>query len=199
MRTFLLVASLALIAGCATTAELANETTQRNQSDMEQLNAAVCCTPPSGLQYIDLRSGRTDVIPIDMTSPIIALATGRSHAIGFRAPQRQSTTYLTVRAFSTGSIMAPSSATFLPAFLFFNDDGTPIETPISWTVRAIRAGWVDRPSLEALIELPPSPTPTRIVVYTRPETINKRSPIIVDNGTFMVPNGVFGAVRAIWP
>ena len=200
MRTLLLTLFLAYaLAGCATTAEQANERAALNKQEVELLNAAPCCTALSSLRYVDIRSGRSDVFPINASTPIILAENGRSHALGFRVPPRQATTYLTVRAFGAGSIMAHSMAPFLPAFLFLNDDGTPIESRVPLTIRPVKADWVDRPSLEATIELPPSSVATRIVVYTRPENVNRRSPVIVDIGVFLVPNGIYGSVRAILP
>jgi len=198
-KTILTLALASVLAGCATTAEQANERAKLNSQELDRLNAAPCCRPLSNLRYVDLRSGRSEIFSVDQSTPIVLVENGRSHALGFRVPPRQTTTYLTIRAFSSGSIMAYSSAPFFPSFMFFNDDGTPINATIPVAIRPVRADWVDRPSLEATIELPPSTVATRIVVYTKPENINKRSPLIVDAGVFMVPNGIYGSVRAILP
>ena len=187
-----------LLAGCATTAEQANESTARIDADVSTLNSAPCCANASTIKYLEIRSGRNSIVPIDESSPIISLSNGRSYAVGFLAPPRTRTTSLTIRAFGVG-IYAPTSVNFFPSFLFYNEDGAPIEITIPWTLRPVRADWVDRASLEALIELPPSTTPTRVLVYTRPDSVTKRSPVIVANGTYLVPNGLFGSVRAIWP
>jgi hypothetical protein len=199
MKSLTLAATTLLLVACASTAEQANETATRNLADVAVLNAAPCCVSPADIPYVDLRSGRTDKIPINQTTPVVAVGTGRSHAVGFRAPPRLAPTYLVIRTFSGGSAFAPGAANFVPSFLFFNDDGTSIETAIKWTIRSSRSDWIDGSHLEATIELPPSPTPTRVLVYTEPSAINKRSPIIVDAGAYLVPNGIYGAVRAIWP
>jgi hypothetical protein len=197
VKTSALVATL-LVAGCASNAELANESASRAERDVATLNAAACCTPTSSIDYVPIASGRSSLIEIGPRSPVIALSSGRSYAAGFLVPPRPSKTYLTVRSFGVG-IWAPTSLNFYPSFLFFDDRGVPLISTIQWTIRPVRADWVDRANLEALIELPPSSTPTRVLVYTKPEDVNKRTPLVVDAGVHMVPNGVHGSVRAILP
>ena len=187
-----------LLAGCASVPVQVNETSERVRAQIERLRSAPCCTPLSGITYVPISKGESPHFQIDESSPIVQVLNGKAYAGGIEIPPRLSVTYLTVRGFGIG-IWAPSSTNFLPAFLFFDGFGAPLKDAVKWSVRPARADWNNRSSLEALIELPPSKVPTRVLVYADPAELNKRTPKIVDAGVFMVPNGPFGSFRVYLP
>lgn len=197
MKSSCALALVLALSACASVPEQANETTERNRQLIEKMMTASCCTPLSQLSFVPLLKGQSPIFKIDETSPLIRVPGGRSYAAGIEVPAHSSPIYLVVRGFGVG-IYAPSSSNFQPAFIPLDEEGIPME-PLTYSIRAARADWTNRPSLEATIELRPSSKPLRIVIYTDPATLNRRTPVIVDNGTYLVPNGPFGSFRAYLP